>query len=98
MEIFATALLLETDIWVFLGQRGTRWVGFSGYGYNLDRFLKEPTSNGIYIRNLGCHYEPILCLEQRLDIPPSDSKSSRISSIFFKDILYFDLAQNTRKY
>ena len=78
VEIFATALLLETDIWVFLGQGGTRWVGFSGYGYNLDRFLQEPISNGIYIRNLSCHYEPILYLELRPDIP-SDSKYSWIA-------------------
>ena len=75
LEIFTIALLLETDIWVFLGQGGTRWVGLSGYGYNLDRFFQEPTSNGIYTRNLGCHYDPILSLELRPDIS-SDSKSS----------------------
>ena len=72
LEIFATALLLKTDIWVFLGQGGTRWVGFSGCGYNLDTFLQKPTSNGIYIRNLGCHYEPILSVKLKPDISPSN--------------------------
>ena len=60
LEIFATALLFKIDIWVFLGQEGTRWTGFSGNGYSLAKFLKEPTSNAMYIQNLGCHYEPVL--------------------------------------
>ena len=60
LEVFATALLLKTDIWVFWGPTGTRWAGFSGHGKKLDTFLNNPTSKGIYIQNLGCHYEPIL--------------------------------------
>ena len=55
LELFASALLFRIDIWVFWGQEGTRWTGFSGNGYSLDKFLKEPTSNALYIQNLGCH-------------------------------------------
>ena len=68
LEIFATALLFKIDIWVFLGQEGTRWAGFSGNGYSLAKFLKEPTSNAMYyIQNLGCHYEPVLSVKPKIN-------------------------------
>ena len=63
LEVFATSLLFNIDIWVYLGQFGTRWVGFSGKGLSLDQLLKEPTSNGLYIQNVRNHYEPMLSLK-----------------------------------
>ena len=63
LEIFATFLLFNIDIWAYLGPSGTRWVGFSGRGSTFDQLLKEPTTHGIYIQYLGVHYEPILSLK-----------------------------------
>ena len=58
LEVFATALLFNIDIWVFLVPLGTRWIGFSGNGSIFEVLMKAPTPNGIYIRNIGNHYEP----------------------------------------
>ena len=63
LEVFATALLLNIDIWVYLGSAGTRWVVFSGKGFGLDEALKNPTATGLYIQNMHCHYEPILAVK-----------------------------------
>ena len=63
LEVFATALLFNIDIWVYLGSAGTRWVMFSGNGCRLEDILKMPTSTGLYIQNIRCHYEPILSVK-----------------------------------
>ena len=63
LEVFATALLFNIDIWVFLGPLGTRWIGFSGNGSTFEELVKAPTPNGIYIRNVGNHYEPIISVK-----------------------------------
>ena len=61
LEVFATALLFNIDIWIYLGPLGTRWASFSGNGSSFDQLMKTPTSDGLYIQNLANHYEPILC-------------------------------------
>ena len=45
LEVFATALLFNIDIWGFLG-----WASFSGNGSRFDQLIKTPTSNDLYIR------------------------------------------------
>ena len=68
LEVFAASLLFNVDMWAFLGPSGTRWVGFSGKGSNFDEVMKEPTPNGIYIQNLGNHYEPIISVKSSLSL------------------------------
>ena len=63
LEVFATSLLFNIDIWVYLRHFCTRWVGFSCKGLSLDELLKEPTPYGLYIQNVGNHYEPIISLK-----------------------------------
>ena len=63
VELFATALLLHTDIWVFSSDMGNKWMVFSGRGAKLLETLESPPGNNagsIYINHNGVHYEPIL--------------------------------------
>ena len=63
VELFATALLLHTDIWVFSSDMGNKWMIFSGRGAKLLETLESPPGNNagsIYINHNGVHYEPIL--------------------------------------
>ena len=69
VELFATALSLHTDIWVFSSDMGNKWMVFSGRGAKLLETLESPPGNdagSIYINHNGVHYEPIL----RVDLLP----------------------------
>ena len=50
LEVIATSLLFNIDIWMYLGPLGTCWVGFSGKGLSLDQLLNESTCNSLYIQ------------------------------------------------
>ena len=62
VELFATALLLQTDIWIFSSDMGNKWMVFSGRGAKLIDTVESPPVNiagSIYINYNGVHYEPI---------------------------------------
>ena len=63
LEVFATALLFNIDIWVLFGPLGQRWVGFSENGVTFEELIKAPTPNGLYVRNVGNHYESIISVK-----------------------------------
>ena len=63
VEMFAVALLLQTDIWIFSADMGNKWMLFSGKGAKLIDALESPpvnASGSIYLNHNGVHYEPIL--------------------------------------
>ena len=44
VELFATALLIQTDIWIFSSDMGNKWMVFSGRGAKLIDTLESPPS------------------------------------------------------
>ena len=63
VELFAAALLFQTDIWVFSSDIGKKWMVFSGMGAKLIEALESPPVNNagsIYLNHNGAHYKPIL--------------------------------------
>ena len=69
VELFATALLLQTDVWVFSSDMGNKWMVLSGRGAKLIDTLESPPVNiagFIYINHNGVHYEPILRVDLRV--------------------------------
>ena len=66
VELFATALLLQTDIWIFSSDMGNNWMVFSGRGAKLIDTVESLPVNiagSIYINHNGVHYEAILRVE-----------------------------------
>ena len=45
LELFATALLFKTDIWVFGSDVGNKWMAVSGKGAKLIDALTSPINN-----------------------------------------------------
>eukprot|EP00800_Vazella_pourtalesii_P014904 TRINITY_DN3901_c0_g1_i2.p1 TRINITY_DN3901_c0_g1~~TRINITY_DN3901_c0_g1_i2.p1 ORF type:complete len:184 (-),score=2.53 TRINITY_DN3901_c0_g1_i2:162-713(-) len=69
VELFAVALLLQTDIWIHSKDVGNKWMFFSGRGVNLNDALASPPANpagSIYLCHNGVHYEPILGVEKNV--------------------------------
>ena len=65
VELFALALLLRTDIWIYSTEIGNEWMLFSGRGGSLIDALTLPvvnTAGPIYLNHNGLHYEPVLGL------------------------------------
>ena len=57
VEIFSTAIWLETDIFTFIDDT---WNKFSYKGFNPKKGRNIPSKFGIYIENSCFHYEPIV--------------------------------------
>ena len=69
MWLFATALLLQTAIWIFSSDMDNKWMEFSGRGAKLIDTLESPPVNiagSISIKHNGVHYEPILRVDSRV--------------------------------
>ena len=63
VELFAAAVLFQTDIWVFSSDIGKKWMVFSVMGAKFIEALESPPVNNagsIYLNHNGAHYEPIL--------------------------------------
>ena len=61
-ELFAVALLFNTDIWVFTSNMGNKWMVFSSSGASLEKVMTLPPANeagSLYIRHTGDHNEPV---------------------------------------
>ena len=68
VELFALALLLRTDIWIYSTEFGNKWMLFSGRGASLIDALTLPvvnTAGSIYLNHNGLHYEPVLGLGKK---------------------------------
>ena len=68
VELFALALLLRTDIWIYSTEFGNEWMLFSGRGASLIDALTLPvvnTAGSIYLNHNGLHYEPVLGLGKK---------------------------------
>ena len=69
VELFAVALLLQTDIWIYSKVVGNKWMFFSGSGANLNDALASSPVNpagSIYLYHNGVHYEPMHGVENNL--------------------------------
>ena len=69
VDLFAVALLLQTDIWIYSKDVGNKWMFFSGRRANLNDALALPPVNpagSIYLYHNGVHYEPILGVAKNL--------------------------------
>ena len=63
VEMFAAALLMRTDIWIYSSDMGNKWMIFSGRGSKLIDALELTPANdtgSIYLNHNGQHYEPVL--------------------------------------
>ena len=68
VELFALALLLRTDIWIYGTDFGDKWILLLGRVASLIGALALPVANtagSIYLNRNGIHYETVLDLDKK---------------------------------